>query len=761
MDNLNSELNVVGKPIPKLDAAQKAMGRAEYIQDVKLPGMLYGKILYSKFANANIIKIDTSKAKALDGVHAVLTGEDVPKKMKMGFIKDNPPIKKGRVSSFRDEVAAVAATSHDIAKKALDLIEIEYEELEGIFDPEKAMKKDSPLVHEHLKSNVLKMPWNIHYGDVEKAEKESAFVVEDRFSTTWVTHCCMGTSGAIALFDAADNLTIYSNTQIPSLAQKDFLESLKAMGLENKRARVIKPIIGGGFGSKLDTYAYEHVAILLAHKCKKPVKIMFDRVEEFNATSTRQPTVTYIKQGCDKNGKLTFRDMRMVLDNGAHTSWGATTPSVMLMPISSLYKVENVKYNAKCVYTNNTYSQAMRGYGNPQATFAIESSMDILAEKAGMDRIEFRRINKNQSGDETPQGLKITSCGLEECIDAVKEELKFDNNSEKGVGIGIASLIHVGGGARIYGSDGCGAILKMDDYGKVDIFTGGTDMGQGLDNITAQIVAEELGLLAEDINVVHSDTDVCPWDVGAHASRSTFVAGNAALGAAKKVKKKIQDFASKILDAPAKDIEFKDRNVFLPGDPEKSMPIGKLLRKAHFSPNGTMLMAENFYDPDNRNMGKELKGNMSMTYSFGAHGVKVKVDEETGKVEVLEYVAAHDVGRAVNPLLLEGQVYGGVVMGLGYALTEEVVTQNGKNMNANFRDYKLFTAKDAVKIKAPVIETIDKDGPFGAKGIGEPGCVPTAPAVANAVYDAVGVRIKDLPITPEKVLAALKEKKGD
>ncbi len=767
MDNLNvtqnhnRELSVVGKPVPKIDAAQKAMGRAEYIQDIKLPEMLYGKILYSKFANANIIKIDTSKAKALPGVHAVLTGEDVPKKMKMGFIKDNPPIKKGRVSSFRDEVAAVAATSSKIAKKAIDLIEIEYEELKGIFDPEKAMEKDSPLVHEHLKSNVLKMPWNIHYGDVEKAEKESAFIVEDKFTTTWVTHCCMGTSGAIALFDASDNLTIHTNTQIPSLAQKDFLEALKSMGLENKRVRVIKPIIGGGFGSKLDTYAYEHIAILLAHKCKKPVKIVFDRVEEFFATSTRQPCVIYIKQGCNKDGKLTFRNMRMVLDNGAHTSWGATTPSVMLMPISSLYKVENVKYNAKCVYTNNTYSQAMRGYGNPQATFAIESSIDMLAEKAGIDRVEFRKINKNQSGDVTPQGLKITSCGLDECIDAVKKELKFDGKNEKGVGTGIASLIHVGGGARIYGSDGCGAILKMDDYGKVDIFTGGTDMGQGLDNITAQIVAEELGLPAEDINVVHSDSDVCPWDVGAHASRSTFVAGNAALGAAKKVKKKIQKIASKILDAPAEDIEFKDKNVFLPGDPEKSIPIGKLLRKAHFSPNGTMLMSQNFYDPENQNMGKELKGNMSMTYSFGAHGIKVKVDEETGKVEVLEYVAAHDVGRAINPLLLEGQVYGGVVMGLGYALTEEVLHQKGKNMNANFRDYKLFTAKDAVKIKAPVIETIDKDGPFGAKGIGEPGCVPTAPAVANAIYDAVGIRIKDLPITPEKVLAALKEKKGE
>jgi len=754
-----SNYNVVGKRIPKLDAAQKAMGRAEYIQDIKLPGMLYGKILYSKYAHAKIIKIDISKAKALPGVHAVLTGNDVPEKMKMGFYKDNPPIKKEKVCSFRDEVAAVAAKTPEIAKKALGLIEIEYEELEGIFDPEKAMRKESPLVHGHSKSNVLNLPWKLHYGDVEKAQEEAAFVVEDRFTTTWVTHCCMGTSGAVALFDASDNLTIYTNTQIPSLAQKDFLESLKAMGLKNKRVRVIKPIIGGGFGSKLDTYAYEHIAILLAHKCRKPVKLIFDRMEEFTATSTRQPAIIDIKQGCDKDGKLLFRDIKMILDNGAHTSWGATTPSVMMMPITSLYRVDNVRYDAKCVYTNNTYSQAMRGYGNPQATFAIESSIDMLAEKAGIDPIEFRRINRNHPGDITPQGFKITTCGMDLCLDTVEKELRKTTSKEKSVGIGIASLIHVGGGARIYKSDGCGAILKMDDYGKVDLFTGGTDMGQGLDNITAQIVAEELGLLVEDINVVHSDTDVCPWDVGAHASRSTFVAGNAALGAAKKVKAKLLEFGSKILDTPTESLVLRDRLIFVPNDPEKSMPIDKLLRKIHFSPGGAMLMADHFYDPANENLGKDFKGNMSMTYTFGVHGVRVKVDEETGKVQVLEYVAAHDVGQAINPLLLEGQVYGGVVMGLGYALSEEVVHQNGKNMNANFRDYKLFTAKDAVKITAYVLETPDKEGPFGAKGIGEPGCVPTAPAIANAIYDAVGVRITNLPITPEKVLAAIKEKK--
>lgn len=757
----NQEFRVIGKRIPKLDAAQKAMGRAEYIQDIRLPGMLYGKILYSKYAHANIVRIDISKAKELAGVHAVLIGEDVPKKMKMGFYKDNPPIKKNKVCSFRDEVAAVAATSPEIAKQALDLIEIEYEELRAIFDPEKAMEKDAPLVHEYHKSNVLNLPWHLHYGDVEQAQKESAFVVEERFTTQWVTHCCLGTSGAIALFDAKSNLTIHTNTQIPSLAQKDFLESLKAMGLENKRVRVIKPTIGGGFGSKLDTYAYEHIAILLAHATRKPVKILFDRVEEFKATSTRQPTVIYIKQGCDKNGKLTFRDMRMVLDNGAYTSWGATTPSVMMMPITSLYRVENVRFDAKCVYTNNTYSQAMRGYGNPQATFAIESTLDMLAEKAGIDRVEIRRINKNQPGDRTPQGFKISSCGLSECIDAVQKEIAMDKNEKRkrGIGTGIASLIHVGGGARIYKSDGCGAILKMDDYGKVDVFTGGTDMGQGLDNITAQIVAEELGLLVEDINVIHSDTDVCPWDVGAHASRSTFVAGNAALGAAKKVKQTILAYGSTLLDLPVEDLILRDRAIFCPKHPEKTMPIDKLLRKAHFSPKGKMLMADYFYDPDNENMGKEFKGNLSVTYAFGAHGVKVHVDEETGKVTVLDYVAAHDVGRAINPLLLEGQVYGGVIMGIGYALTEEVILKDGQTMNANFRDYKLFTAKDAIKIKAPVVETYDEYGPFGAKGIGEPGCVPTAPAIANAIYDAVGVRITNLPITPERVLAALKEKK--
>jgi xanthine dehydrogenase molybdenum-binding subunit len=450
----------------------------------------------------------------------------------------------------------------------------------------------------------------------------------------------------------------------------------------------------------------------------------------------------------------------MILDNGAYTSWGATTPSVMMMPITTLYRVPNVRYEAKCVYTNNTYSQAMRGYGNPQATFAIESTIDMLAEAAGIDPVEFRRINANQAGDVSTQGLRITTCGLTECVDTVKAKLGWDQPRGPGEGLGIASLIHVGGGARVYKSDGCGTILKMDDFGKVDLFTGATDMGQGSDTVIAQIVAEELGLNIEDIRVMHSDTDICPWDVGSHASRTTFVAGNAALGAARKIKSRILEMGAKELYAPLEKLVLRNRYIQHLEEPERKVEIGKLLRKAHFSHGGQMLMAEYFYDPANENMGKDFRGNMSMTYTFGTHGVRVKVDEETGKVKILNYVAAHDVGRAVNPMLLEGQVYGGVMMGIGYALSEQMILEKGEAMNPNFRDYKILTAKDVVPIEAPVLETHDKDGPYGAKGIGEPGCVPTAPAIANAIYNAVGVRIKDLPITPERVLAAIRQKKG-
>ena len=756
----------IGKRVPKTDAEEKVTGKAIYIHDLKVPGMLYGKILYSPYPHAKILNIDTSRAEKLPGVKAVLTGYNISP-IKFGFYKDNVPLKAGKVRSYRDEVAAVAAIDPDIAEEALNLIRVEYEILPPVFDPEEAMKEGAPLIHEeHLggkekkPTNLLNLPWRLICGDVEESRKNSVYVAEDRFRVTWVTHCCMGSSGCLAQFDLKNNLTVYSITQIPSLAQRDFMDALSAMGLQGKKARVIKTMIGGGFGSKLDTYAYEYIAILLAYKTHKPVKIIFTREEEFFATSPRQPAIIDIAQGCTKDGKLTFRDIRMILDNGAYTSWGATTPSVMMMPISSLYKVPNVRYVAKCVYTNNTYSQAMRGYGNPQATFAIDSQIDILAEMAGIDPLDFRLRNANIPGEITPQKFKINTCGLKECIDAVAQKLDWRQHRGRrdGRGMGMASMIHVGGGARVYKSDGCGTMIKIDDFGTVNVITGATDMGQGADTVIAQIVAEELGVRMEDVVVIHTDTDICPWDVGAHASRTTFVAGNSALGAAKKVKQLLLEVAAQSIDESPENLDIRDRTVFSKKDPEKKSPLGKVLRAVHYTSGGKMIMAEHFYDPPNENLDKEFKGNLSVTYAYGTHGVEVEVDKETGQVKILKYVAAHDVGRAINPMLLEGQVYGGATMGIGYALTERLILQNGKVMNPNFLDYKMLTAKDVPNIEPIVIETNDPFGPFGAKGIGEPGLVPTAPAIANAIYDAVGVRIKELPITPEKVLAALKEK---
>ncbi|MGD2124756.1 MAG: xanthine dehydrogenase family protein molybdopterin-binding subunit [Desulfobacteraceae bacterium] len=770
-------LGTVGKRIPKRDAVDKVTGRATYIQDLKAPGMLYGKILRSKYPHAKIVHIDISKAKKLLGVRAVITAEDVPT-IRYGFMKDQPVLKSGKVRSYRDEVAAVAATDPATAEEAINLIEVEYEALPGIFDPIEAMKEDAPLVHEANKSNILKLPWKLMAGDVGEARENSAFVAEDRFELTWVTHCCLGTEGIIADFDLRNNLTVHRNTQIPSLAQRDFKDALKAMGLKDSAVRIIKPTIGGGFGSKLDTYGFEYIAILLAYLTRKPVKIMKTREEEFRYTSTRQPAVVNIAQGCDKEGKLTFRDISMIMDNGAYTSWGATTPSVMMMPISSLYKVPNVRYEAKCVYTNNTWSQAMRGYGNPQATFAIDSNMDQLAYEAGIDPMEFRLINANEPGEVTPQRFKVTTCGLKECIQEVGRRLDWENRKTagktKGRGIGMASLIHVGGGARVYKSDGCGTIVKVDDFGRVDVFTGATDIGQGADTVIAQMVAEEMGVLPDDINIIDRDTDVCPWDVGVHASRTTFVAGNSAVMAARKVKKKILEMSAGYvdrwkdkegnkhelkLDEDPKNLVISDRMVYSVKEPEKKVDLGKILRGRHYSKDGTMIMAEHFYDPDNENLDREFKGNLSKTYAYGAHGVEVEVDEETGKVKILKYVAAHDVGRAINPMLLEGQIYGAAAMGTGYALTERLILEKGEVMNPNFRDYKILTAKDVIPIEPVIIETVDEDGPYGAKGIGEPGLVPTAPAIANAIYDAIGVRIKDLPMTPEKILRAIKEKK--
>lgn len=791
-----SKTHYIGKETPRPEGPDKAAGRAHYIHDLQRPGMLYGKIKFSDHPHARIKHIDTSKAANLTGVRAVITAETTPE-IRFGFLRDNTALKKGKVRQYRDEVAAVAAIDPDIAEEAVELIEVDYEPLPALFSPEEAMEEGAPLIHESdvqnqpQTCNLLPLKFHHESGSIEEGKKQAKYVVEGQYSTPRVQQCCMGTAGCMAEFDLNSNLTIWAKTQIPFLAQRDFNRALADMGLRGKNTRVIVPTLGGAFGSGLDTHAYEYITILLAYLTGRPVKIVYSREEEFSYLSPRQSAQTNITQGCDNDGRLTFREVEVLQDNGAYTSWGATYPSVMMMPATSLYRVPHVYFNARLVYTNNTYCQAMRGYGNPELTWALESNLDELAHEAGIDPYEFRMLNRNQPNESTPMGLSISTCGLKECLETVADKLDWKKQPQKDKrrGRGLASLIHVGGGARIYRSDGSGLILKLDDFGNINVFHGGVEMGQGLHSVLTLAVAEAVGVCPEKIIINPMDTGTCPWDVGTHASRGAFMACNAAILAADKLRRQIFELAEEVFPEEAEknlqafqkknpeytppDFDYKNaakRNKFdlrdgyifikdSPQEPWLRLDLGRFLRVLHFREQGQMLTTEVFYDPPNKLPDFEKGyGNISATYAFGAQGAEVEVDTETGEVKIIHLVAAHDVGKVLNPQTLKGQIYGALAQGVGYALYEKLESHEGRITNPNFRDYKIPRVSEMnFPVDIEFIETNDRFGPFGAKGVAEPGLVPTAPAIANAIFDAVGVRIRDLPITPEKILAVLKD----
>jgi len=795
----SSHHRYIGSYATRPDTPAKANGTAEYIHDLSRPGMLYGKIKFSDQAHARIKRIDTSKAERLTGVRAVITAQSTPE-LRYGFRRDNVALKGGKVRQQRDEVAAVAAIDPDIAAEAIALIEVEYESLPAVFCPVEAMAEGAPLIHEidasgkPCVSNVLSLRYHHESGDMDAMRAASKHIVSGHFSTPRIQQTCMGTAGCIAELDQQGNLTMWAKTQIPFLAQRDFNNALSQIGLPGRNSRVIVPCMGGGFGSGLDTHGYEYIAILLAQATGKPVKILYNRDEEFAYLSPRQSASTHVEQGCDENGKLTFRRFELLLDNGAYTSWGATYPSVMLLPATSLYRVGAVYFDAKLVYTNNTYCQAMRGYGNPELTWALESNLDELAEVAGIDPLELRLRNCNLPNEITPMGMKVRSCGLRECLDSTASKLSWSEKrgqgSSKRRGVGMASLVHVGGSGRIYRSDASGIILRLDDFGNVYVYSGGVEMGQGHHSSLSLAVAESVGVTPDKIHINQTDTATCPWDVGTHASRGAFTACNAVIMAAEKLheklfaaaeealppliaknlkryQKKNQDYQPPELDLAGlierDKLRLRDNVVSIEGAPDEpwlQVQLGQLLRAIHYRSRGELFTVSAFYDPpsDLPDWEKGI-GNMSATYAYGTQGVEVEVDTDTGDVTILHMVAVHDVGRVINQQTLEGQTYGALAQGIGYALYEEIVSEQGRIANPNFTDYKIPTACEmGFKLDLEFVETDDETGPFGAKGVGEPGLVPTAPAIANAIYDAVGVRIHDLPMTPEKLLMALRAK---
>ena len=773
---------LIGRRIPKLDAPDKASGRTRYLHDIDLPGQLHAKILRSSQVHARIVSIDVEAARRVPGVHAVITAADVPWQRPIGVTKDHMPLKGDVVRSRRDEIAAVAADTVEAAEQALRLIQVTYEPLPVVATSAEALEPGAPrlhgedlrapgrggaleIVHPASKDNVA-MVHEYAQGDVAEGERESAVVVEDVFWLHYVTHCCMGVSGVIAEFDNSGNLLLYSNTQVPFLHKREFAELL---GIDPGRIRIIQPPIGGGFGSKLDIYPFEPIAIFLAKLTRRPVKLVFTREEEFVASPTRQPVLLKLRSGCDRAGRLTFRAVETLHDNGAYTSWGATTPFVMMQTISSLYRVPHCHYRTRAVYTNNPYAGSFRGYGNLQATFAVEAHMDKLADALGMDPLEFRLLNAQDPGETTPQGMHFRSCGFKDCLRTAAERSDYrakrrehlahwrDGNPIKR-GIGIASMLHVGGGAKMYPSDGCGTIIKLDDFARVTLITGASEIGQGSETVLAQLTCEELGLPIDAVTVVNNDTAITPWDVGVHASRTTFIGGNSAIGAARKAKRKILEAAAPKAGHAAEDLDLRGGYIVVKATGERIQELGKFLRSLHFADKAELVMTTYYYEPPSVHLDRQYRGDVSAAYSWATQVAEVEVDTETGVVRLLKITAAHDVGRVLNRLGIEGQIEGGIVMGQGYALTEDLLVEGGVIKNPNFRDYKLITAPEIPDIDISFIETLDGEGPQGAKGVGEAPAICIAAAVANAIYNATGTRIYALPFTPEKVYRALRGK---
>lgn len=756
--------SLLGSAVPKPDAAAKATGRTRYINDMTLPRMLHARILRAGRSHARIVSIDTAAARALPGVHAVLTAADVSVRA-FGFASDQLPFKGDKVRCIRDEIAAVAAETEAIAEAALALIDVTYEDLAVLSSPEDAEAPGAALVHDGRDDNTH-LRDSFDHGDLAAAENGSEVTVAATFDLPFVAHCCMGTSCVLAETDAEGRLTLYSQTQAPHHLQKGVAQ---ALGMDPGDVRIIQPPVGGAFGAKTDMYAYEPICALLARETGRPVKLTFTREEEFIASPTRQPVRIDFRAGACADGTLTFRDADCLIDNGAYTSWGPLIPFVMTRTFSSLFRADAVRVRSRSVYTNNPFSGAFRGYGNVQASFATGVALDMLAEKLGIDPVTLMLANAQQDGEMSPQGSRFEDCALETCILRAAEATDFrarhaalkGRSGRLRRGIGIACTIHNGGGAKLYPSDGCGTIVKFDDAGRCTVITGASEIGQGIDATIAILTAEVLGLPAGHVRVVQGDTAITPWDMGAKASRSTFIAGNSAVRAAHKARAQILAAAQRRANVGLGQLDLRDGHVVQLPDGVPVVSIGKLLREMHYGPEPELVMATDYYEPPTQMEGPNHQGEVSAAWAHAAYVAEVEVDTFTGETRVLKVTVAQDVGRVVSGLGLRGQIEGGVAIGLGYALSEELRLQGGHVENPAFRDYKIITAPEMPAVECHFIESNSRNGPYGAKGAAEIPCVATPPAVANAIFNATGVRMFAPPFTPEKLCRALQAMNRD
>jgi len=758
--------------VRRLDYEAKVTGRANYLADMKIPGMCHGKILRSPFPHARILRINAANALKVPGVVAVITRDDILKDEGIDpyygpVFKDQTIVAVDRVRHVGDPVAGVAALELEAAEEALQRIEVEYEELPAILDVHDALKKGAPLLHETIRlpesgfadlaeirpvegTNIC-THFKLRKGDVEKGFAESDYIFEDTFTLPATQHSFLETHACIALVDGSGRITVWSTTQNPFVVRTQLSNIFK---VPVAKVRVIVPYLGGGYGGKVYPKV-EPLTVALAGKAQRPVRIILTREEVFY-TITKHAAVIKMKTGVKKDGTLVARECEVLLDTGAYAEIGPRVAKKSGYTAAGPYRIPHVKIDSMSIYTNKPPAGAFRGFGVSQSAWAHESQMDIIAAALHMDPLEIRLKNGYEEGNEFVTGEKLTGIGLKPCVEAVARAIEWgkDENSKFEIrnsnfkrGKGIACMIK----ATITPSVSS-AVVKLNEDGSATIYAGTIEMGQGSETTLAQIAGKELGVPLVKIQVLGVDTDAVPYDLTTSSSRSTFHMGKAVQLAAEDIKNQLKQIVVQEYGIPAENVEFVEGRIRLP---ETTLDYKEVLFK-RFGMQGGTLVGQGHVKT--KVTDREGRKTTSAFWFLGAGAAQVEVDCETGKIKLLKYATAVDVGKAINPLGCRQQLAGAAIMGMGQALFEEIVFDNGQVINPNFVDYVLPAPGDMPEVIEPIlVEIPHKEGPFGAKGIGETALIPVAPAIANAVFDAVGVRIRDLPIKAEKIFLALEE----
>lgn len=745
---------VVGKDVPRTDAVPKVTGAAQYVADLDLPGMLHAAVLRSPHPHARIVALDVSAAAAMPGVKAVVTGADTAKKKWGAFRPDLYPLAIDKVRYVGDEVAAVAATDPAIARTAIDRIVVEYEVLPPVLSLDEALAPGAPLVHDDAPGNVAHH-FAFERGDVDAGFKASDVIVEGTWESARQWHTALETIGCVASW-SGERVTMWCNTQTPFLARGRYAT---ALGVPESQVRVIQTEVGGGFGGKSGDDNASVICALLARKAGRPVKLIHTREEEFLASHPRMPMRYWVRLGFSRDGRVRAKEIKIWADNGAYTGKSQAILGAATVRHDALYKYPAVRADSTLVYTNLVPTGAFRGFGNPSADWAVEQAWDLAAEKLGIDIVDLLRMNAVDPGDVSPHNHRITSCELKQCIDKAAEMIRWKEKRRNRVpnrGLGMGCSVHVNGRRSFGDWDGSAAIVRVNEDGRATVITGEGEIGQGNLTVLRQIAAEELGLPYDQVDITRPDTDLQPHALGALASRLTYVAGNAVKRAAACAARKLLEAAAQQFDRPVEELTIINGEIGPRGGSETEFkPVSAVVRAHIYKPGGEPIVGMGSFDNPSEFPDHSRYGNESGSYNFVAQAVEVEVDPGSGQVKLLEIASAVDCGTVIHPAAAEGQVQGAVVQGIGLAMIEYFDWYNGMPTDPQLKDYPIPSAAMIPKLHVAFADSYEPSGPFGAKGLGEIGLDAIPAAIANAIADAVGVRIHKLPITAEKIHRAL------